>query len=188
MGRLLDYVTVCYPRGFSDDIEICGPLPAYLGSSTTESTNLFHPWEKESVVPLVDRAARLRSAINWFVEPEAGIAKSILNNLSALTKEDWSEEITSFSRTGSALHRFYCTRQSNGGFVSISPTPLTHLIVTADTMRQLSQGNYDLMHQSSLIYAEIASVKRNRHLEVPDFSITSTLNVQIAFDLSMTSD
>lgn len=168
MGKLQDYVTVCYPRGFTDDIEIRGPLPAYLESRTTESTT--HPWEKESVVPLVERAARLRTAINWFVKPEDGIAKSILNNLSALTGEDWSEEITSSSRTGSALHRFYCTRQSNGGFVSMSPTPLTHLIVTADTMKQLSQGNYDFVYQSSLIYAETASVERNRRLEIQNFS------------------
>lgn len=32
---------------------------------------------------------------HWFVDPDDGIAKSILNNLSALTGEDWSEEIIS---------------------------------------------------------------------------------------------
>nr|WAK77186.1 MAG: RNA-dependent RNA polymerase [Rhabdoviridae sp.] len=170
VGQLMDYITVCYPRGFSEDVEQRGPLPAYLGSRTTESTDLFHPWEKESTVPLVDRAAKLRTAINWFVDPDDGVAKSILNNLSALTGEDWQEEITNFSRTGSALHRFFCTRQSNGGFVSMSPTPLTHLIVTADTMRQLSGGNYDFMYQSSLIYSETVSVERNRRAKSPSFS------------------
>lgn len=43
LGRLFDYVTVCYSRGFSNDVEIRGPLPAYLGSLTTESAKLFHP-------------------------------------------------------------------------------------------------------------------------------------------------
>lgn len=55
--KLTDYVTVCYPQGFVNGVETREPLPAYLGSKTTKSKNLFHPWEKESVVPPIDRAA-----------------------------------------------------------------------------------------------------------------------------------
>uniref|UniRef100_A0AAN0LJ79 Replicase n=1 Tax=Lobos virus TaxID=3139875 RepID=A0AAN0LJ79_9VIRU len=191
IGGMVDYVTVCYPQGFQDTSEIRGPLPAYLGSRTAESTSLFHPWEKESVVPLVDRAARLRTAINWFIEPSDPVAKSILNNLSALTGEDWSEEITSFTRTGSALHRFFCTRQSNGGFASISPTPLTHLVVTADTMTTLSEMNYDFMFQSSLVYAETVSVERNRRQEVPSiahhFHLSCDCCIRPIYDVKLSS-
>lgn len=79
---------VCYLQGFVNGVETRGQLPAYLGSRTTKSTNLFHPWEKELVVPPIDRAARLRSTINWFVNPEDGVVKSILNNLSGLTGEN----------------------------------------------------------------------------------------------------
>lgn len=160
-SRHPDYVTVCNPGGFHRSDNHRGPLPAYLGSKTTESTALFHPWEKESIVPVIGRAAKLRAGINWFIEPESNVSKSILNNLTSLTGENWGEDLVQYARTGSALHRFHCSKQSNGGFAAISPNPLTYLLVTADTMSVCNRENYDFMYQSSLLYAETVSVERN---------------------------
>lgn len=157
-----NYVSTCYPAGFQLSVWSRGNLCAYLGSRTTESTSLFQPWEKEMALPLLKRAARLRTAINWFVDKGSNLSTSIFNNLTALTGEDWDEVVTEFSRTGSALHRFYCSRQSNGGFCALSPNPFSYLLVTADTLTDLLNKNYDFMFQSTLLYCQLVSSEVNQ--------------------------
>lgn len=122
-----------------------GPYKAYLGSKTSESTSLLQPWEKETKIPLTRRATKLRSAIGWFVDPNSLLAESILQNLDALTGEDWSNQVEGFKRTGSALHRFSCTRQSSAGYAAQSPSKLTWMCSTADTLSILNSINYDFM-------------------------------------------
>lgn len=119
-------VTVSYLQGLVHAVETRGPLPAYLGSRTTHSIILFHPWEKESIGSVIDRVARLRPAINLFVGPEDGVAKSILNKLSALTGENWKEEVTNFSQTDRLCIVFIVRGKATADFFSIRPTPLTH--------------------------------------------------------------
>lgn len=156
-----DHVAVCYPQGLSLSGYKRGKMCAYLGSNTMESTSLFMPWEKEVKSPLLDRASKLRSSINWFVEADSKLAKSILANLRALTGLDWEEECIVFVRTGSALHRFYCSRQSCGGFASTSPSALSWVLVTTDTMPYLATKNHDFMYQSLLLYSQLVSLERN---------------------------
>lgn len=158
-----DYISVTFPHGFSVTNEQKGPLGAYLGSKTSEATTLFQPWEKELRLPLIRRAAKMRNSIHWFVKPMSNVAKSILNNLKALTGEDWTERTTEYERTGCALHRFHCSRQSSGGFTSVSPAILTYVMVTADTCKELSKGNYDFMYQASLLYSQLVSCEINHH-------------------------
>ncbi|AJG39138.1 RNA-dependent RNA polymerase [Tacheng Tick Virus 3] len=152
-------ITVDFPHGFPGDFTTRGPLSAYLGSATSESTSLFQPWEKETKIPLLERATRLRVAINWFVMVDSNVAHAIFENLRALTGLDWSEVENIFSRTGSALHRFRSARQSNGGFSAISPNGPMWVMVTADTMPELSRKNYDFMYQSLMLYAQTVSLE-----------------------------
>ncbi|UJY53556.1 L protein [Mundri virus] len=153
------YVTTLAPQGIPK-IKIddpCGPYQPYLGSNTKEGTSILQPWEKETSLPLISRAANMRRAISWFVKPDSNLAKSILNNIKSLTGEDWSNCIHNFVRTGSPLHRFHCSRAAHGGFAACSPSILRWMIVTTDTMASLDQ-NYDFMFQPSMLYSQISSI------------------------------
>lgn len=150
------YVHVSVPIGIKDYLYHKGPFMAYLGSKTSETTSLIQPWEKETKVPLIRRAAKLRSAISWFVKPNSKLAKSILDNLESLTGEDWSSSIPDFKRTGSALHRFACSRVSSGGYCAQSPAKLSLMVSTTDTL-EIGDENYDFMFQSLLIYSQITT-------------------------------
>ncbi|UYL95605.1 MAG: RNA-dependent RNA polymerase [Yushu Rhabd tick virus 2] len=155
-------VTVDFPHGFPGTYTTRGPLCAYLGSATSESTSLFQPWEKETKIPLIERATRLRVAVNWFVDVNSNVSLAIFENLRALTGLDWTELENVFSRTGSALHRFRSARQSNGGFSAISPNGPMWVMVTADTMPELSKRNYDFMYQSLMLYAQTVSLEHKQ--------------------------
>lgn len=148
------YISTLAPQGLTSYKLKRGPYKAYLGSRTSESTSLLQPWEKETKVPLIRRATKLRSAIGWFVDPSSSLADSILQNLDALTGENWSNQVEGFKRTDSALHRFSCTRQSSAGYAAQSPSKLTWMCSTTDTLSTLNSINYDFMHQSLLIYAQ----------------------------------
>ncbi|QMU95563.1 RNA-dependent RNA polymerase [Bactrocera dorsalis sigmavirus] len=149
------YVSTLIPSGLDPHHFKRGPYPAYLGSKTSESTSILQPWERETKVPLIQRASKLRSAIGWFVEPDSALAKSIYANLHALTGEDWSNSVEGFKRTGSALHRFSCSRQSAGGFIATSPIKSTYMISTTNTLSELGDQNYDFIFQTLLLYTEI---------------------------------
>lgn len=146
-------LSVLIPVGFQELKTRKGTCAAYLGSSTMESTSILQHWERETKMPLLRRAASLRNAIGWFITPESNLAESILGNLKALTGEDWSENIRGFKRTGSALHRFSCSRQSNGGYTAQNPSKLTRMISTTNAFSNLGDQNYDFMYQSCLLYS-----------------------------------
>ncbi|APF32078.1 RNA dependent RNA polymerase [Caligus rogercresseyi rhabdovirus] len=152
-----DYVTVHLPYGLFDYRMRRGPLPAYLGSKTSESTDILKPWEKETNIPLLKRAAKLREAIAWFIEPESNLANSIIQNLNALTGDEWVEDLKGFRRTGSAIHRFYCQRVSPGGYASTNPSRLTYMFSTTDTLSNIGSTNYDFMFQSLILYSQVTS-------------------------------
>ncbi|WPV62778.1 MAG: RNA-dependent RNA polymerase [Wufeng bat tupavirus 2] len=131
-----------------------GPYLPYLGSKTSESTSLLTPWEKETTIPLIKRAARLRNAINWFVDPTSRLAQSIQNNLRALTGEEPGLYNLGFMRTGSALHRFSSSRQSAGGYAALSPAVISRFLTTTDTLGDLGDQNYDFMFQSLILFCQ----------------------------------
>ncbi|AJR28526.1 polymerase [Carajas virus] len=161
----LTYISVHCPKGITEVFSRRGPLPAYLGSKTSETTSILQPWEKESKVPIVRRATRLRDAISWFIDPDSTLAQSILDNIKSLTGEEWGGRQHGYKRTGSALHRFSTSRMSNGGFASQSPAALTRLIATTDTMHDYGDKNYDFMFQASLLYAQMTtSISRWGHV------------------------
>nr|UYL95634.1 MAG: RNA-dependent RNA polymerase [Tongren Rhabd tick virus 3] len=160
-----EHLTVCFPGGLDLSSRQKGTLSPYLGSATSESTSLFQPWEKEVKLPLIERASKLRSAINWFVKPGSSVARAILENLRSLTGLDWEESNLEFSRTGSALHRFYSSRQSNGGFSAVSPSGPSWVVVTADTMPKIGTENYDFMYQSLMLYGQTLSLEINQYRE-----------------------
>ncbi|ACB47438.1 L polymerase protein [Cocal virus] len=151
------YVSVHCPKGIHDVFASRGSLPAYLGSKTSESTSILQPWERESKVPLIKRATRLRDAISWFIDPESNLSKVILKNINALTGEEWSKKQIGFKRTGSALHRFSTSRMSHGGFAAQSTAALTRLMATTDTMRDLGDQNYDFLFQATLLYSQVTT-------------------------------
>ncbi|ADU05406.1 RNA-dependent RNA polymerase [Scophthalmus maximus rhabdovirus] len=149
------YITVSVPRGLAGYLDSRGPLMAYLGSKTSETTSLLQPWERETKIPLIKRAAKLRTPISWFVQPDSNLAASIMGNLESLTGENWSNAIAGFKRTGSALHRFSCSRVSAGGYSGQSPAKLTRMVSTTDTFMAPTDDNYDFMFQSLLIHSQI---------------------------------
>nr|ASM90790.1 polymerase [Ord River virus] len=175
---LSDYIAVMIPKGFSLVSIQKGPYPPYLGSKTSETTSIIQPWEKETNIPLIRRASKLRNAISWFIEPGSNLAKSIMENIKSLTGEDWGEGLKGFKRTGSALHRYSCSRVSNGGFCASSPSKFMWMICTTDTMINLTGKNYDFMFQSLLIYSQSTAgvvwgkraepVNMHFHIKCPD--------------------
>ncbi|APG78857.1 RNA-dependent RNA polymerase [Xinzhou nematode virus 4] len=159
------FISVLFPYGQRYSIYSRGPLPPYLGSSTAESTSLFHPWEKETDIPLLEKSMKLRSTLGWFVRCKSNLGQSIFNNLESLTGEKWNEDIGQIERTGCATHRFYCARQSSGGFAGISPNLLTYTFVTSDTLGTLNLVNHDFMYQSLLLYSQHCAVERSGKLQ-----------------------
>ncbi|AJG39196.1 RNA-dependent RNA polymerase [Wuhan Insect virus 7] len=143
------------PKGMEDPLAERGPYPAYLGSRTSETTSIIHPWERETKIPLIDRACRLRNVIHWFVDPGTPLAQSIFSILEGLTGEDWTAGTMGFRRSGCGLHRFCCTRQSCGGYAAQSPAKLTRMVTTTDTMGEINEVNYDFMYQSLILFSQI---------------------------------
>nr|CAD7464284.1 unnamed protein product [Timema tahoe] len=141
------YVSILVPHGLTYYKTTRGPYKAYLGSKTSETTSVLRPWEREAKVPLIKRAVKLRSAIGWFVD-------GIIQNLESITGECWENKIEGSKRTGSALHRFSCSRQSSAGYAAMSPSKLTWMCLTTDTLSILNSINHDFMHQSLLIYVQ----------------------------------
>ncbi|WAD86935.1 polymerase [Tupavirus incomtus] len=155
-----DYLTTFVKREGRNINWTRGPYLPYLGSRTSETTSLLTPWEKETTIPLIKRAARLRSAINWFIQPDSNLGQSILNNLRALTGEDPGSFNRGFLRTGSAIHRFSSSRQSSGGYSALSPAILARFLTTTDTLGDLGDENYDFMFQSLILFSQSTSVDR----------------------------
>ncbi|AMK09255.1 RNA-dependent RNA polymerase, partial [Drosophila tristis sigmavirus] len=148
------YITAMLPKGLWNYWDYKGPLPAYLGSSTSESTSILRPWEKETDIPLVKRASDLRKAIGWFVEDGTPLADAILDNLKSLTGEDWDSSGPGFFRTGSALHRFSCSRQPSGGYSAQCPVKSTWMSITTNTLVDLGEKNHDFMFQALILYVQ----------------------------------
>lgn len=164
-GSRRSHLTSIIVQGFNREMEIRGPLPAYLGSKTSESTSLVQPWEREAIIPLLKRADRLRNIISWFVKKDSNLAKSILSILKGMTGEDWSNQIEGFSRTGSAIHRFQSSRQGSGGYAATSPAFLTWSHTTTDTFSDLNDKNYDFMFQSLILYSQQVSISLAKEYE-----------------------
>ncbi|AIY25916.1 RNA-dependent RNA polymerase [Lepeophtheirus salmonis rhabdovirus 127] len=152
-----DHVQVHIPYGLKDYLNKRGPFSPYLGSKTSESTNIITPWERDTNIPLLKRATKLREVISWFVEPESNLASSILGNLYSLTGDRWDQDLKGFRRTGSALHRFHCQRVSPGGYCATSPSKLTWINSTTDTLCSIGRENYDFIFQSLILYSQVTS-------------------------------
>nr|BDO24648.1 large protein [Oita virus] len=155
-GGIPDFITCLAPLGLTDYLNRKGPYVAYLGSRTSESTSILQPWDRESKVSLIKRAVKLRNAIHWFVEKESNLGHAILSVLQGLTGEVWSQSHESFKRTGSALHRFTCSRMSSGGYAACNPTKLSWVIISTDTFEIVGSKNYDFMFQPSILYGQIS--------------------------------
>ncbi|AIR95568.1 polymerase [Koolpinyah virus] len=160
------YITVLCPKGIPKIVTRKGPYSPYLGSKTKESTSILQPWEKESNIPVIKRASDLRKAISWFIDEDSNLAQSIFKNLESLTGEDWSGVIEGYKRTGSALHRFSCSRISSGGYTANAPGKICWTITTTDTMNDLGDNNYDFMYQSSMIYCQMQCLETVGETEV----------------------
>lgn len=147
-------ITVLIPHGIKDPESSRGPYTPYLGSSTNEHTSLIQSWEKDTDVTFIKKASNLRRAFNWFVDPGSLLGTSISNNLQSLIGEDPGGVIEGYQRTGSALHRFGCSRISSGGYVANSPVYGTRMSVSSDNFSLLGDTNYDFMYQSLMLYAQ----------------------------------
>nr|APG78763.1 RNA-dependent RNA polymerase [Hubei dimarhabdovirus virus 4] len=149
------FLMVSTPKGLSKYLTHRGSMPAYLGSKTAETSSIFQPYEREAVDPFMERVAKLRIAIDWFIRKDTKLASSIFSTFTGLTGEDWSESVEGFLRTGSAYHRFGCNRQSAGGYYPGSPAKTTWMFATTDTMSGIGLTNYDFMFQALLVYAQL---------------------------------
>nr|UYE93948.1 MAG: putative RNA-dependent RNA polymerase [Ohlsdorf virus] len=148
------HVIVIVPQGMDLPEDYRGPYHPYLGSSTGESTSLIQSWEKDTDISFIKKASNMRRSFNWFVEPNSNLGKSISLNLESLTGESSGDTITGFRRTGSALHRFGCSRVSSGGYIANSPVYGSRMIISTDNFQLLGDKNYDFMYQSLMLYAQ----------------------------------
>ncbi|AJR28409.1 polymerase [Chaco virus] len=159
-----DFITTIVPKGFPLSMADRGPYPSYLGSKTAESTSLVNPWEKESKIPLIRRAAHLRVAIGWFTQPDSYVSQAIYENLSKLTGEDWTgTQKECFSRTGTSQHRYGCSRQSQGGYCAQNPVASSYMITTTDTMGEIAKINCDFMYQASILFCQFLTYERYKN-------------------------
>lgn len=156
--RQKNYLTLVIPRGLKASNDRRGDLEAYLGSSTSTSTSLSADYETETKIPMVRRALGLYDCFHWFVDPDGWLGRTVIGLLQSLTGEEIPPPPLSL-RTGTALHRFATDRQSSGGFSAQSPAPLTWMLVSSDTMTDLSQ-NYDFMYQGLFCYAQITATTK----------------------------
>nr|WOE89356.1 L [Cambodia Anopheles rhabdovirus] [Cambodia Anopheles rhabdovirus] len=156
-----DRITVVLGYKFPAVYSGRGPYRPYLGSKTSETTSLIQPWERITNVPIIRRACNLRRVINWFVDQHSNVAESILQNIKSLTGEDPGQLTRGFKRTGSGLHRFACSRQSNGGFSAVAPNLASHMVMTSDTLVELGKSNYDFMYQSLLLATQVGVVTKH---------------------------
>ncbi|AJR28566.1 polymerase [Keuraliba virus] len=154
-----DFITTLAPLGLNQYKLKRGPYPAYLGSKTSETTSIIHPWEKETNIGLIKKSLKLRNSIHWFVNPASNLASSILNVSLGLTGEDWSGSMGGFKRTGSALHRFGCSRQSAGGYAAVNPCKLSWVLSTTDTFSIIGDKNFDFMFQPSILCAQLNTIE-----------------------------
>ncbi|AHX81844.1 RNA polymerase [Sunguru virus] len=136
-----------------------GSLTPYLGSKTSEGTSIISPWEKESKIPFLKRVLKMRNVINWFVKSDSNLAASIFNLIESITGEKVNSCVEGYARTGSAIHRFSCDRQSSGGYSAVSPAALMRLFSTTDTLGELNSKNWDFMFQSLIIMSQTALSK-----------------------------
>lgn len=132
-----------------------GPCNPYMGSDTSDLTELYHAWEKKTDISLLKKALGLRNAIHWFVTPDSYIHKALISNLQSLTDEDAIQLMTPGpERAGSYIHRYSSPFQSAGGFSAICHNKLRYTLSTTDTMSGLADTNWDFMYQSVLLFGQ----------------------------------
>ncbi|UHK03015.1 MAG: RNA-dependent RNA polymerase [Hangzhou tipula scripta rhabdovirus 1] len=147
-------IIVLIPNGIEDPDNSRGPYQPYLGSSTKETTSLIQSWEKDTDVSFLYRASRLRRAMNWFVKEGSNLSESIYNNLRGLTGEEPGKCLKGFQRSGSALHRFGCSRVSAGGYIANNTVYASRMCISSDMFKLLGEQNYDFMYQSLMLYSQ----------------------------------
>ncbi|AJR28270.1 polymerase [Garba virus] len=145
------YLTTVWDNDETDLYAGRGSLIPYLGSQTSEGTSIITPWERDSKIPFIKRIMKIRNALNWFIDPKSNLGKSVCNVIEAVTGYKVDVDKSQNKRTGSAIHRFSAERQSCGGYNAISPTTLTRLFTTTDTLGNINKTNYDFMYQSAII-------------------------------------
>ncbi|UAU42909.1 polymerase [Matariya virus] len=148
------YITTVWDNEQANLYEERGSLIPYLGSQTSEGTSIITPWERDSKIPFIKRIMKIRTALNWFVNPNSNLGKSVCNIIEAVTGYKIEAGKSQNKRTGSAIHRFSAERQSCGGYNAISPTTLTRLFTTTDTLGNINKTNYDFMYQSAIIFMQ----------------------------------
>lgn len=147
-------VIVIAPKGLKDVEEERGPYSPYFGSTTKENTSLIQPWEKETDISFIRKAANLRRAFGWFIDPLSMLGLTISDNLRSLTGIEAGQMMEGYSRTGSALHRFSCSRVSAGGYMANSPVYGSRMHISTDLVQAWGDKNYDFMFQALMLYAQ----------------------------------
>ncbi|AJR28289.1 polymerase [Kwatta virus] len=148
------YITTITNKERDDVINGRGPGVPYLGSATSEGTSILTPWEKDTKIPFLKRVLSLRTPLGWFVDPDSNLGKSIKNMIGAIVGQGHLNLTEGFKRTGSAIHRYGCERQSSGGYSAISPCLLMRMFTTTDTLQGMETQNYDFMFQANIIFIQ----------------------------------
>ncbi|AEJ07650.1 putative RNA-dependent RNA polymerase [Oak-Vale virus] len=148
------FITTVANKEREDTLNGRGPCVPYLGSATSEGTSILTPWEKETKIPFLKRVMKLRTPIGWFVDNESNLGKSIKNMIEAIVGPGQLKFTRDFKRTGCAIHRYGCERQSAGGYAAVSPCLLMRIFTTTDTMIGMETQNYDFMFQANIIFTQ----------------------------------
>ncbi|DAZ87761.1 TPA_asm: L protein [Sphaeridiorhabdovirus 3] len=132
-----------------------GPCTPYLGSTTSDLTEMYNSWERKTDHILLKKAVGLRVVLNWFVREGTNLHKAMIDNLASMTNDDATSLMSPGpTRGGSFVHRYKTPHQSSGGFSSINHNKLQYILTTTDTMADLSHENWDFMYQSVILYAQ----------------------------------
>nr|QMP82217.1 RNA-dependent RNA polymerase [Lepidopteran rhabdo-related virus OKIAV3] len=150
----LNYITVLVPRGITNYKDSRGPLKAYLGSKTPEDTSIIRPYDKDYETPFTKRSLQLIKAINWLVDQDSNLAKTILNNVKAQTGSDVNVFNEQVKISGNYTHRFFSDRQSAGGYCNQSVNKLTRMSVSPDNFNNFPFEDGNHMFQSLMLYSQ----------------------------------
>ncbi|DAZ87793.1 TPA_asm: large structural protein [Triaenorhabdovirus 2] len=152
-----EYITIMIDSNSSFKINTPSRCLPYLGSATSSQTSIYKTWEKTSDFYILKRPLNLQCCINWFIEPESNLVKTLRSSIESFTDLDSEKLYLALpKRTGSALHRFHSSRFSNGGFCASSHNIPSCMFITTDTMQNYSKDNqnWDFMFQTTMLYCQ----------------------------------
>lgn len=139
-----------------------GPGWPYLGSATASDTSVYKSYETKTEYSILRKPIRLQKTINWFVDYDSNMWRLLCKNLTCFADVQPESVFRKCPRrSGSALHRFACSRYSNGGYCSTSHNLPSYLYLSTDSLPETYRtDNYDFMFQATLLMCQFKATEK----------------------------